>query len=82
VTFFDYLLPSTKNVPEMELYHQETPSPFTATGAKGTGEGGMIDAPASISSSINAALAAVDVVADRVPNAPNRLRERIREQQE
>lgn len=82
VTFFDYLLPSTKNVPEMELYHQETPSPFTATGAKGTGEGGMIDAPASISSSINAALADVGVIADRIPNAPNRLRERIRDQQE
>ncbi|MFB6221692.1 MAG: xanthine dehydrogenase family protein molybdopterin-binding subunit [Halolamina sp.] len=80
VTFFDYLLPSTKNVPEMALYHQETPSPFTATGAKGTGEGGMIDAPASISASINAAVDGV--VADRIPNAPNRLRERIREHRE
>jgi carbon-monoxide dehydrogenase large subunit len=79
VTFFDYLLPSTQNVPEMALYHQETPSPFTATGAKGTGEGGMIDAPASVSASINAALSEFGVIADRIPNAPNRLRERIRE---
>ncbi len=82
VTFFDYLLPSTKNVPEMALYHQETPSPFTASGAKGTGEGGMIDAPASISASINDALSELGVVSDRIPNAPNRLRERIREQTE
>jgi len=79
VTFFDYLLPSTRNVPEMEIEHQETPSPFTATGAKGTGEGGMIDAPASVSASINDALSEFDIVADRIPNAPNRLRERIRE---
>jgi CO/xanthine dehydrogenase Mo-binding subunit len=82
VTFLDYLLPSTKNIPEMELHHQETPSPYTATGAKGTGEGGMIDAPASISASINAAFEDAGVIADRIPNAPNRLRERIREEKE
>lgn len=79
VTFFDYLLPSIKNVPNIEMQHSETPSPFTATGAKGTGEGGMIDAPASIASSINQALEPLGVVADRIPMTPNRLRRRIRE---
>ncbi len=56
ITLFDYLLPSIENVPEIEMEHTVTPSPYTETGAKGVGEGGMIDAPASIATSINAAL--------------------------
>jgi carbon-monoxide dehydrogenase large subunit len=81
ITLFDYRLPSIENVPEMELDHSETPSPFTATGAKGTGEGGMIDGPASVACSINAALEPLGVKADRIPFTPNRVRERIREQE-
>ena len=79
VTLFDYLLPSTKNIPEMEIAHTETPSPFTATGAKGTGEGGMIDGPASIAASINRALEPFDVVVDEIPATPNRIRKQLRD---
>jgi carbon-monoxide dehydrogenase large subunit len=79
VTLFDYLLPSTKNVPEIEMEHTETPSPFTATGAKGTGEGGMIDGPPAIATAINRALEPFDIVADQVPATPNRVREWLRE---
>ena len=79
VTLFDYLLPSIDTVPEMDIHHSETPSPFTETGAKGTGEGGMIDAPASIASSLNAALAPLGVHVDRIPATANRLRNRIRD---
>jgi carbon-monoxide dehydrogenase large subunit len=79
VTLFDYLLPSVTNMPDVELYHQETPSPFTATGAKGTGEGGMIDGPASVASSLNAALWDLDVVVDEIPATGHRVRRRIRE---
>jgi carbon-monoxide dehydrogenase large subunit len=79
VTLFDYLLPSTKNVPEIEMEHTETPSPFTATGAKGTGEGGMIDGPPAITTAINRALEPFDVVADQVPATPDRIREWLRE---
>jgi carbon-monoxide dehydrogenase large subunit len=80
VTLFDYLLPSTKNVPEMQIEHTETPSPFTETGAKGTGEGGMIDGPASIATAINRALEPLDVVVDRIPATPNRIRESVRDE--
>ncbi|MFB6185979.1 MAG: molybdopterin cofactor-binding domain-containing protein, partial [Halobacteriaceae archaeon] len=79
VTLFDYRLPSIKNVPEMEIHHTETPSPFTATGAKGTGEGGMIDTPASVASSINAALEPMDIICDQIPATPNRVRQWIRD---
>jgi len=78
-TLFDYLLPSIANVPPVELEHSETPSPYTATGAKGAGEGGMIDAPAAIASSINHALADAGVVVDQIPITPHRLRRRLRE---
>ncbi|MBZ6496913.1 xanthine dehydrogenase family protein molybdopterin-binding subunit [Natrinema longum] len=81
ITLFDYLLPSIENVPEIEMEHTETPSPFTATGAKGVGEGGMIDAPASIATSINAALEplSVDEPASQIPIAPDHLRKKLRE---
>lgn len=79
ITLFDYLLPSVKNIPEMELHHSETPSPFTETGAKGTGEGGMIDGPPSIATAINRALEPFDVVVDEIPATPNRLREKLRD---
>ncbi|RQH01413.1 xanthine dehydrogenase family protein molybdopterin-binding subunit [Natrarchaeobius oligotrophus] len=84
ITLFDYLLPSIETVPEIEMEHTETPSPYTETGAKGVGEGGMIDAPASIATSINAALEplSVDEPADRIPVAPDHLLSKIREAEE
>ena len=84
ITLFDYLLPSIENVPEIEMEHTVTPSPFTVTGAKGVGEGGMIDAPASIATSINAALEPleVDAPADRIPVSPAHLRSKLREERQ
>ncbi|MEF8814505.1 MAG: xanthine dehydrogenase family protein molybdopterin-binding subunit [Halovenus sp.] len=78
ITLFDYLLPSVKNMPELELLHSDTPSPFTETGAKGTGEGGMIDGPASIAVAINRALEPFDIVVDEIPATPHRLRRKLR----
>jgi len=78
ITMFDYLLPSTGNVPDIEMEHTVTESPFTETGAKGVGEGGMIDAPAAIACSINDALEPLDVRADVLPFTAHRARERLR----
>jgi carbon-monoxide dehydrogenase large subunit len=84
ITLFDYLLPSIENVPEIQMEHTETPSPFTETGAKGVGEGGMIDAPASIATSINAALdpLSVEEPASQIPVAPDHLRKKLRESEQ
>jgi 2-furoyl-CoA dehydrogenase large subunit len=79
VTLFDYILPSISNMPPIEMEHTETPSPYTVTGAKGTGEGGMIDAPASIASSINDALEDFDLLADKIPFTPADVRAQLRE---
>jgi carbon-monoxide dehydrogenase large subunit len=82
VTMFDYLLPSIENMPPIEMEHTETPSPFTETGAKGVGEGGMIDAPASIATAINRALEPLGVTADELPFTPDRVRERVRDREQ
>ena len=79
ITFFDYLLPSIKNVPEMELEHMETPSPFTVRGVKGVGEGGVIAASAMIPAAINNALKPLDVMVDSVPVTSDQLRRKCQD---
>ncbi|PCR88885.1 xanthine dehydrogenase family protein molybdopterin-binding subunit [Natrinema ejinorense] len=81
VSMFDYLLPSIENIPEIELEHRETPSPFTASGAKGAGEGGVISASAVIPTSVNAALEPLGVTVDSVPVTPDTLRSKLRDEE-
>jgi carbon-monoxide dehydrogenase large subunit len=76
-TLFDYTLPSIDRVPEMDFEYSETRSPFTETGAKGVGECGITDAPASIACSVNAALAPIDAVVDSIPITPEHLRGKV-----
>jgi carbon-monoxide dehydrogenase large subunit len=78
ISLFDYLLPSIKNIPEMELEHRETPSPFTPRGVKGAGEGGVISASAVIPISISSALEPLDVTVNSVPVTPDKIRTAIR----
>ena len=61
-TFMDYLLPSSHEVPEVEIVHHETPSPHTVFGQKGSGESGYLGAPAALASAINDALAPLGIV--------------------
>ncbi len=55
-TFADYLLPTATEVPDSELLHMESPSPFTPLGAKGMGEGNTMSTPACISNAVCDAL--------------------------
>jgi 3-oxo-Delta1-steroid hydratase/dehydrogenase large subunit len=55
-SFMDYLLPSAHEVPEVEIVHHVTPSPYTALGQKGSGESGYLGAPAAISGAVNDAV--------------------------
>jgi carbon-monoxide dehydrogenase large subunit len=81
-SLFEYTLPSIRDVPEIEFSHQETPNPFTELGVKGVGEGGMIDAPAAIAASVNAALEPFDVVVDALPITANRAKNKIEDARE
>jgi 2-furoyl-CoA dehydrogenase large subunit len=44
-------------VPDVKMVDHCTPSPHTAMGQKGSGEGGYLGAPAAIASAVNDALA-------------------------
>lgn len=73
-TFMDYMLPGTTEVPPMEVFHLETPSPFTVGGIKGMGEGGAIAPGAVIAGAVEDALAPVGpVMVDQIPLTPQRV---------
>ena len=60
-SFLDYLMPSSHEVPDIQLVKHCTPSPHTVFGQKGSGESGYLGAPAAISSAINHAVASLDI---------------------
>ncbi len=76
-TFADYLLPGPTEVPNMRIFHMETPSPYTMYGIKGMGEGGAIAPPAVIFNAVNDALRATGVEVSKTPLTPHRLLEEI-----
>jgi len=78
-TFMDYLLPTVFEAPVTEKKALVTPSPFTALGAKGTGEGAIHTTPAAILCAINDALAPLGVRVTEAPASPNRLWKLIRD---
>ena len=72
-TLADYLLPTCREIPPIEIHHLETISDATITGAKGLGEGGTIGAPAAILNAINDALTPFGAVLDEIPATPLRI---------
>jgi carbon-monoxide dehydrogenase large subunit len=62
--FADYLLPQAREVPDIEVYHLQTPSPLHPLGIKGLGEGGAIGPAAAIA---NAVADALGVPVDATP---------------
>ena len=70
-TFMDYLKPTALDVPDIEVGRLEHPSPFTALGAKGVGEGGAIPGPAAVANAVDDALAHLGVVVRSLPITPD-----------
>jgi carbon-monoxide dehydrogenase large subunit len=56
-SLMDYLLPTASDVPDIEVLHQESPSPLNPFGVKGLGEGGAIAPPVAIANAVCDALA-------------------------
>src|SRR6266566_2662252 len=77
-TLADYLPPTLREIPPIELHHLETLSKETITGAKGLGEGGAIGAPAAIINAINDALSPFRISIDEIPATPQRIRAALR----
>jgi carbon-monoxide dehydrogenase large subunit len=72
-TLADYLLPGCSDVPNIRVFHMETPSPYTEFGIKGVGEGGAIGPGASIANAINDALKPYAVEICELPITPRRI---------
>jgi carbon-monoxide dehydrogenase large subunit len=73
-SYMDYVIPSSMEVPDVIVGHQETPSPFTVHGIKGGGEGGRMMTPAAVSAAIDDALAPFGVRCNEIPATPERVK--------
>ena len=72
-TLNDYLLPTIAEVPNIEIHHHVTPSPFTAYGVKGGGEGGRMVAPPAVTRAVEDALKPFGVKIDELPMTPEKI---------
>lgn len=66
-TFADYLLPTTLDMPKIDIAYISTPCPLNPLGMKGAGQGGTIPPPAVLSSAVEDALRPFDVLLNHVP---------------
>jgi carbon-monoxide dehydrogenase large subunit len=78
-TFMDYLLPTTTEVPDIEVGHIETESTTNPGGFKGMGEGGAIGSHAAVANAVYDALAHLGVKAATTPLGPNDIFRLVRE---
>ena len=70
----DYLPPTAREIPPIEIHHLETLTEASITKTKGLGEGGTIGAPAAVVNAINDALSPFGVSIDEFPATPQRIR--------
>jgi carbon-monoxide dehydrogenase large subunit len=74
----DYLPPTSREIPPIEIHHLVTLTDASITQAKGLGEGGAIGAPAAVVNAINDALSPFGVSIDEFPATPQRIRAALR----
>ena len=72
-TLADYMPPTAREVPAIEIRHLETPTEASITRAKGLGEGGAIGAPAAIVNAVNDALSPFGATINEIPATPQRI---------
>jgi carbon-monoxide dehydrogenase large subunit len=78
----DYLIPSSTEIPRMELGHEETLSPLNPIGSKGAGEAGTIPVPSLFAQALEDALQDYGVEILEMPMSPNKLFELVYRQTE
>jgi carbon-monoxide dehydrogenase large subunit len=72
-SLMDYALPRASDSPNVQLLHQESPSPRNPLGVKGLGEGGAIAPPAAIANAISDALAIFKTEFNATPIKPEHI---------
>jgi carbon-monoxide dehydrogenase large subunit/6-hydroxypseudooxynicotine dehydrogenase subunit gamma len=77
VTFADYLMPTAREVPDVEvIITEDAPSPLNPMGLKGAGEGGANAVGAAIAAAIDDALGLPGAIT-KLPVSPQRVKELI-----
>ncbi len=83
-SFMDFLLPTSLDVPHIEIDHFETPSPLNPLGIKGAGEAGAIPTAAAFAQAVENAIAPSPSTGEKtgaeileIPLNPNRLFELV-----
>jgi carbon-monoxide dehydrogenase large subunit len=77
-TFLDYLLPTTDEVPRIEIGHLESESTTNPSGFKGMGEGGAIGSHAAVANAVGDALAHLGLRVTTTPLGPQEIFELVR----
>jgi carbon-monoxide dehydrogenase large subunit len=72
-SFMDYLLPTSLDVPRIDVGHKETPSPLNPMGVKGAGEAGAIPTGPLFAQAVEDALHDRDIEILEIPLSPCRL---------
>ncbi|HLH90942.1 MAG TPA: xanthine dehydrogenase family protein molybdopterin-binding subunit [Xanthobacteraceae bacterium] len=72
-TLADFLPPTARETPTIEIHHLATLTQASVTRAKGLGEGGAIGAPAAVVNAVNDALSPFGAVIDEFPATPRRV---------
>lgn len=72
-TMMEYLLPSSEDIPDIEIHHLATPSPFTIGGIKGVGEGGAVGPMAALGNAVTDALSPLNIRVQSLPLTPDRV---------
>jgi len=69
-SLMDYPVPTAAMVPDLDVLHQETPSPVTPLGAKGVAEGNSMSTPVCIANAVADALGVANI---ELPLTPERV---------
>jgi carbon-monoxide dehydrogenase large subunit len=78
-TYMDYLLPTSMEIPKVEMGHQIFLSTRNPIGIKGVGEGGAISPPAAIANAVTDALQPLKINITDIPISPSKLNQLIKE---
>jgi CO/xanthine dehydrogenase Mo-binding subunit len=78
----DYLIPSSTEIPRIEVGHEETLAPQNPIGSKGAGEAGTIPVPAVFAQALEDALSDYGLEILEMPLSPNRLFELLHRRDE
>ena len=81
-TFAEYMVPTSQEIPLIEVAHLVSPATLTEGGVKGMGESGAMGGPAAIRNAVCDALAPFGVEIDHVPVTPEDVFRALRSAQE